>query len=134
MNPRSLVLVLLIALSGCGGTLSSHSDTTRAVVEDMQHAIAAYDRHRPADLASIASACRTAFHDMGNGRLVVPKGVHRRDRKLRNALQYAYTWARQGFRDCAVGAQTLNYPVMARANREISGANGWLKSARSLDH
>jgi predicted secreted protein len=120
-------IALCLLLSGCGA--HGYPQAAGDEVGSLQAALQAYQADRPHDLASQASACRTALSKLGDKALPVP--THRYAREGA-ALNRAYRTARLGFRQCEIAARTADYPLMVAAMSNFDQANASISRAKSL--
>ena len=126
------VALLALCLAGCGSS-GDYADSARSAVKTMSAAIGSYDAAHPGDVASTGAACREAGDALGPASAIASETPPSQFRALGAALARVYASARVGFTDCAAGASSGSYVLMARADSEIATANSWIKRARSLD-
>lgn len=131
--PRLTLLLcfgLGVMLAGCGG---SAEDSVRSSVATMQSAIQTYNRSKPADLSATSLACQKAYVDLGGAPAGLTAHLGGRQAREEQVLHAAYMEARAGFRDCASGASTLNFPQFIAAEQHLSAANAAITRARRME-
>lgn len=110
-----------LLLVGCG---SQNSSSAVTVVDNLRSSIQAYDSSTFSDVSTTSAACGKAESSLPAS-ANVSGALSGTDAALAHDLQQAYTLARAGFADCGKAAP-FNYPLMARANTELTAANLWL--------
>lgn len=133
MGPCAAVSAfLLLALQACGGS-SSYTSDAQSAVRAMAAAIRTYNSSPAGDVGATGRACRTAEDQLHSISTLVSTSPPSAYSRVASALRNAYTSARAGLSDCAIGASSGDYARMARADTEIAAANLWIRRARSLD-
>jgi hypothetical protein len=100
----------------------------------MTTVIQSYNQSHPGSLQATGESCRKAYDDLGNNPAILTDRLgagHAREQRL---LQSAYRSARAGFKECFVGAASLDFPAMATAEVALASANASIALARKLEH
>lgn len=125
----SLLLASLLLMTSCGA--SGATSTEQGAIDSLRTAVSSYNATAARDVASTGTACARALTDLRSSSLLATPPSPGKDLSVRRDLNAAYLAARQGFSDCALGARTMNYALMARGDAELLNANGSLQKARS---
>jgi hypothetical protein len=125
----SAVVGSAIVLTACGS--SGSSTTEQGALDNLRSVLASYNAATPTDVASAGSACAQALSGLGGSSFLAAAPGPGKELAVRQEVHAAYVSAREGFSDCALGARTMNYQVMARGDAELMSANGSLQKARS---
>jgi hypothetical protein len=126
------IVAASLTLASCGST--SYADNVKPAIDAARAAIVSYNASQPSGLAATGEACTKALVQLEHSQGLVTISPPSNYRQVAAALKHAYQLARGGFASCAHGAQTLDFPLMVRADQQIARANDSLKLAVRLDH
>jgi hypothetical protein len=116
-------------MAACGS--SGPSPTEQGAMDNLRSVLASYNASTQTDVASTGSACTQALSGLRGSSFLTSTPSPGKDLTVRQDVHAAYLAAQVGFSDCALGARTLNYQVMARGDSELISANVSLEKARS---
>jgi hypothetical protein len=131
MTAVFLATLVPCVLSACGS--SSYADQVKPAMAHVRAALTTYDEADGANLQRTGAACLRASSQIEKNASLPRSGAPSDERKEVAALRQALALMSTGFHHCGQAARSMDFPLMAQADREIADANQWLRAAQHVE-